>query len=107
VRRVDSPQHSRALRADKGANGSVYVGGTSLLAVETLFVCRLGGLDVSDGKGELVILLPLPQCGLRHPWAKHLCVLCLTFILLAVSPMDEGQLGENGTRLSPSVLALL
>ena len=72
-----------------------------------LWFQHLGGLDVSDGKGELVILLPLPQCGLRHPLAKHLlCVLCLTFILLAVSPMDEGQLGENGTRLSPSVLAL-
>ena len=86
--RVDPPQHSRALRADKGANGGVYIGGTSLLTVKALLVGRLvkklqwqfhlwikhlGGLDFSDGKGELVILLPLPQSCLRHPWAKR-CV---------------------------------
>jgi len=106
VRRVDSPQHPRALRAHKGADGGVYVGGTSLLAVKTLFVCRLGGLDVSDGKGELVILLPLPQCCLRHLWAKLLgCVFYLTYILLVVSPMVGDQPGENV--LSLSLLDLL
>ena len=122
VRRVDSPQHPRALRAHKGADGGVYVGGTSLLAVKTLFVCRLvkggkytsnlvelmlwlyqhlGGLDGSDGKGELVILLTLPQCCLRHPWAKLLgCVFYLTYILLMVSPMVGDQPGENVLSLS-------
>lgn len=101
MRRVDSPQHPRALRAHKGADGGVYVGGTSLLAVKTLFVCRLGGLDVSDGKGELVILLTLPQCCLRHLWAKLLqCVFYLTYILLMVSPMVGDQPGGNVLNLS-------
>ena len=84
MRRVDPSEHAGALGAHEGPDGDVDIGGAALRAVEALLISslekrrqsrqylisvqpHLRGLDLPDGQGELVILLPFPQGGLRHP----------------------------------------
>lgn len=66
MRRVDPSEHAGALGAHEGPDGDVDIGGAALLAVEALLISSLRGLDLPDCQGELVILLPFPQGGLRH-----------------------------------------
>ena len=47
--RVDPPQHAATLGADKRPDGGVDVGGAALLAVETLLVSSVAGLNIRQG----------------------------------------------------------